>query len=100
MVPIQLADVMVVVTLCAVLCSWLAVRRQNTRRERAAVEAIERLRGSVDYDLFSNVVAVDLGECTRFTDAGLEHLQALNHVQRVYLYKTQVTDAGLNNIER
>src|SRR5437868_11218571 len=50
-VQFGLATLLVFVTLCAIVCSWLAVRIQQARRQAEVVAAIkERLFGCVYYD--------------------------------------------------
>ena len=46
----SLRTLMVVVTLCAIACSWLAVKLRQAEQQRKAVAAIERLGGQVIYD--------------------------------------------------
>ena len=71
----SLRTLLVIVTLCAVLCSWLAVRMQQAKRERKAAAAIEDACGQVGWsepsgpawlrtllgdDLFHHVDSVEL----------------------------------------
>jgi hypothetical protein len=46
----SLRTLMIFVTLFAVACSWFAVKMQQARRQREAVEAIVKLGGKVMYD--------------------------------------------------
>jgi hypothetical protein len=43
----SLRTLLVFVTLCAIPCSWLAVKMQQAKRQREAVVAIEKLGGFV-----------------------------------------------------
>ena len=45
----RLRTLMVFVTLCAVVCSWFAVKMQQARRQREAVEAIQNAGGTARY---------------------------------------------------
>ena len=46
----SLRTLLVFVTLCAIACSWLAVKMQQAKRQREAVAVIEKLGGWVMYD--------------------------------------------------
>ena len=46
----SLRTLLVVVTLFAVLCSWLAVEIQRIQRQQKAVAAILKMGGQVEYD--------------------------------------------------
>jgi hypothetical protein len=97
----SLRALLVFVTVCAIPCSWAAVRRKNEEREMAAVDAIRSLGGrrDVDYDLFSNVVEADFGENRKVTDMELQHLKGLSHLRQLLLFKTRITDAGLDHLK-
>lgn len=57
------------VTLFAIVCSWFAVKLQQAKRQREAVEALLQLGGYVGYDhpFWYNVVIME-------TDSTLQHL--------------------------
>jgi hypothetical protein len=95
----SLGGLLAVVTLCAIPCSWLAVRRENSRRETAAVSAIRHQGGYVERDIFENIEVVDLSYKRGVIDAGLKYLARLIHLQTLYLSDTEVTDSGLVHIE-
>ncbi len=46
----SLRTLLIFVTLFAIACSWFAVKMQQARKQREAVEAIEKLGGWVIYD--------------------------------------------------
>ncbi|MGD0382246.1 MAG: hypothetical protein ABSA77_01915 [Thermoguttaceae bacterium] len=46
----SLRTLMIVVTLFAVVCSWFAVKMQQARRQREAVEELLKFDGYVGYD--------------------------------------------------
>jgi hypothetical protein len=109
----SLRSLLVVVTLCAFLSSWLAVKLRQAKRERAAAAALEELGGEVLWskpsgpiwlrnllgdDLFSHVETVDLTG-TKITDAGLENLKSLSQLQSLVLWATKVTDSGLESVK-
>jgi hypothetical protein len=116
----SLRMLLVVVTLCAVSCSWLAVKLRQARRQREIVAAIEKLGGDVRYDewfgrdsdqptrspapvwlhnwlgddFFRTVTVVDFrGNAIGNEDLG--HLKSLPHLQSVLVSNTFVTDEGL-----
>jgi hypothetical protein len=113
----SLRTLLVFVTLCALACSWLAVKMRRAERQRAAATAVlEKLeRGGVHWDerasqwprwlrrvlgddFFNSVVEVDLHE-TGVSDAELEHLEGLDQLQTLRLYGTNVSDAGLEHLK-
>ena len=110
------------VTLCALPCSWFAVKMQEARRQRESVEAIRKLGGQVRYDYeitearnpappgpawLRDLVGIDfvanIGDVvlckTQVTDAGLSHLDRLTKLQALWLHDTNVTDAGLEHLK-
>ncbi|MGA2032903.1 MAG: hypothetical protein ABSG68_11635 [Thermoguttaceae bacterium] len=104
---------LVFVTLWAIACSWLAVKKKQARRQREAAAAFEKLGGSVTWskpsgpawlrgllgdDFLRTVLYVDLGN-TRLTDADLESLTKLKQLQELGLQKTGITDVGLVNLK-
>jgi hypothetical protein len=105
--------------LFAIACSWFTVRMQQAKRQREAVEGIEKLFGSVWYDyeerkveppgpawlrnllggdFFSQVVGVNL-HSAHVTDADLKYLKGLTQLIRLDLGNHPITDAGLENLE-
>ena len=124
----RLRTLMVFVTLCAVACSWFAVKLQQARRQREAVEAIREAGGHVTYDYeidadgsriqspeppgpawLRKTLGVDFFSDVRcvyfyalwsgFGDDGMEHLKELPSLQELYLSHTQVGDAGLEHLK-
>lgn len=64
------------------------------------VAEIEKCGGKVERDGNASdgpVILVDLRD-TKVTDAGLEHLSGLSHLQTLALVNTDVTDAGLGHL--
>ena len=96
----------------AVPCSWLAVKRQQVKREREAAAAFETLGGDVlwslsgprwmrsvvGYDLFSQLCYVHL-KGTQITDGELENIKGLSQLRELDLYRTGITDRGLENLK-
>ncbi len=105
--------------------SWLSVVLKKAREQGAAVESITKLGGEVHYDyeadptqvrmpdpklsvrswlrkslgddFFADVISVYYrgGEVT---DAGLEYLKGLTHLQYLGLINTRVTDEGMDRL--
>jgi hypothetical protein len=119
----SLRTLMVLVTLCAFACSWLAVKMQQARKQREAVETIQKLGGVVQYlhetgttttrgrppgpawlrkilgdDFFAYVVQVYLAD-TQITDDCLEHLRGMSQLTVLFLDNTNITDAGLKHLD-
>jgi hypothetical protein len=107
-----LRSLLIVVTLCAIPCSWLAVRLQ---RERAAAADIIKLGGFVIWhrnsfgplwlrhlvgdDCFQCVICVDF-RLTQVTDEKLENLKRLDRLEQLDLFGNyQVTDVGLDHLK-
>ncbi len=113
---------MIFVTLFAIACSWFAVKMQQARRQREAVEAIQKLGGAAYYDyqfvewdvplrtteppepawlrklvgddFFADVVAVLLTGMG-VTDASLNNIKKLPQLRQLDLYNTNITDSGM-----
>jgi hypothetical protein len=122
----SLRTLMIFVTMFAVMCSWFAVKMQQARRQREAVEAIQRIGGLVEYDYEMAPYTGTLADCPRrgplwlrtlfgddffsdvvyvifmqanVTEADLEHLKALPRLQQLFLNNPQVTDAYLERLK-
>lgn len=117
----SIRSLLILITLCAIPCSWVAVMKQETKREREAAAEIEKLRGTVKWskpsepmwlrnllgdDFFSTVEAVggnsiSILDClseVEVTDAWFEHLEALKQLKVLHLYGPEVSDAGLQHL--
>ena len=107
----SLRTLLVVVTLCAIFCSWLAVKLQQAKREREAAAAITELGGEVRWwsrpsrpewlrkllggDLFMRVEEVQV---SGDTDQDWQNLKALSQLRVLYLDGTNITDKRLENL--
>ena len=96
----SLRALLVFVTLCALACSWLAVKLREVKREEAAAAAIEKAGGFVGWDessagpawlrgvlgehFFAHVEDVAFSR-VEVTDSTLEPLDAMNHLQELAL---------------
>ncbi len=142
----SLRTLLIIVTLFAVACSWFTVKMRQAKRQREAVEAFSKLGGTIAYDyqldafghfmqgtkppgptwlrkflgddFFCTVVdAVPKNDTSililkdfsriqylylfnsQVTDAGLENLKGLTQLKELYVNSTEVTDAGLEHIK-
>jgi len=110
----SLRTLLEVVTLCALPCSWLAVKLLQAEQQREAVASIEKLGGVVFYsrpsgppwlrsvlgnDFFDHVESVNLFSNPQITNADLKHLKRLNQLTWLGLQFNQVTDTGLENLK-
>jgi hypothetical protein len=118
-----LRTLLIVVTLFAIPCSWLAVKKNQAKRTRDAVEIIKKLGGSAHFDyehayykgaddrrpsislVFSddylcvNVVWISFSDNNRVKDADLKYLEGMELLWTLYLDHTQITDVGLKHLE-
>ena len=99
--------------------SWVAVKIDRARRQERAVEEIEKLGGYVMYDyvfqggvppgpawlrslwgenILATVVVVNF-DCSRVSEAGLEHLKGLTKLEGLVLNNTEASDAWLKHLE-
>jgi hypothetical protein len=101
----RLRSLFVLTTLVAIGCSWLAVMRQEQRKQGAAAKAIERAGGTVRSegtwlgkllrdDSLVRVTFVNLSGHS-VTDDVLVHLEGLRQLYALDLSGTKVTDGGL-----
>jgi hypothetical protein len=109
----SLRTLFLLMLLVSIGMSWVAVKKQQGRREREVAAAIEKMGGYVAWsplsqpqwlrrllgdDFFCSVYTVSLYR-TDITDAGLEHLKALRQLIGLTLSETQVTDASLVHLK-
>ena len=107
----SLRTLLVVLTLGAIICSWLAVKLQQAKREREAAAAITELGGKMRWyaepsrpewlrkllggDLFMRVEEVQV---SGDTDQDWQNLKALSRLRVLDLDGTNITDKGLENL--
>jgi hypothetical protein len=121
----SLRTLLVFVLLVSIGMSWFAARMTKARRQKKAVQAIERAGGMVSYDyqgdgpfgdphaqppvlkwarellgddFFCDVVMVAIVADKDFDDQA-SHLKALAGIKTLVLTGSQVTDAGLKHME-
>jgi predicted negative regulator of RcsB-dependent stress response len=105
----------VMVLLCLGPGGYVAYEQNKVRREKEAVEAIEKLGGVVSYgrsasarsamlqqvlgdDTIGTVESVDFWNPSQVTDDDVAHLAQLPRLKHLNLTDTQVTDAGLKHL--
>ena len=118
----SLRSLFVLMTLVACACSWYAYEMNEATKRRAAIEEIEKLRGSVYYYDFSRsgegkppgrlswlrtlhgdehlgkAVRVDLLG-VKITDTGLANLSVLTDLVYIELEGTPISNDGLVNLK-
>jgi hypothetical protein len=121
----SLRALLLVVTLFAFLCSWLGVKIHQAKKQRKAVEALQKLGAGVLYDYqldayvqnnpipqqpahpwLKNLLGEDLflsvdyiGVPKNFNDDGLQYLDAIPNIETISFSESQITDAGLDRIK-
>jgi hypothetical protein len=111
----SLRTLFVLVTLCAIACSWLGVRLKQARREREIAAEFQKLGGEVGWSrskglywlqtlLTANpsehVESISLTFCRRLVgDAEIADLHELYWLNDISLNATSITDKGLANVK-
>ena len=122
----SIRSLLALAVLVAIPCSWLAVERKQANKQRHIVADIKSAGGAVQYDwevvwngilvsheqalgpawlvdlLGSDFFGVPVGaylDNTAATEATLEHVAGLTHLQVLLLSNTQVTDRGLKTLQ-
>ncbi len=121
-----LRTMLVFVTLCAVVCSWLTVRIKQARRQAEEIAAIKEKHGSASYhwetasiermaelvpappgpERLRKLLGIDFFGIVEHlyvptpptTDAELEHLTVLRRLKRLGLCGDNVSDAHLSHL--
>ncbi len=111
----SLRTLVIAVTLFAFACSWFAVKMQQAKRQKDAVDKIRALGGYVDYcdlahkhymwagrrllgiDFVSGVRQIEF-ESYQVTDDDLECLKDLTGIVQISLCTASITDVGLRHI--
>ena len=109
----SLRTLLVVMLWASIGMSWVGVKIWQAKREREAVETIQKFGGGVNWhklsgpkwlqllvgvDIFNNVRIVNIAG-TKVNDAGLESLKCLPQLQWLDLGYTQITDADLEHLQ-
>ncbi len=103
--------------LCLGPGGYVAYEQQKARRQREAVETLQKLGGDIDFgsdetgfrrspgmrwllgdERFGAVQRVDLRTCPRITDADLSLLKLLPQLQTLDITDQRVTDAGIEQL--
>jgi hypothetical protein len=108
----SIRSLLVFMLLCAVVCSWFAVRMNEAKGQREAVAAIRARGVYVEYPESSapawlvNSLGVEFFEGISFADCpfafddeDMVYLSGLANLEVLYLVRTQVTDSGLEHLK-
>ena len=109
------------VLICSMACSWVAVKIEQGKRQREAVNVFRRFPGIITYDyqhhgqpgpanrpwscrllgddLAANIDFVCLGCDKRFTDDTLAHVESLPRLRVLRIGGAAVTDCGLRRLK-
>ena len=110
----RLRTLLIVVLVLSLSLSWFATRLERARRQREAVEAIQKWSDTVSYeptgpsapdwacailgyDFFIDVVNVSVGP--GFGDDEAKYLKGLPKLRALSLSYTEITDAGLKHLD-
>lgn len=121
-----LRSLLAMVLLVAVACSWLGVKVEQARKQKAVVEALKRhcviveytwvydnrlsflaapgpapiwLRELLGEDFFHDVIEVKTCGDTGFRDDDLAYVAELTSLRSLMLFRDQVTDTGLEHLQ-
>jgi hypothetical protein len=109
----SLRTLLAFVTLCALLCSWYAVKKQQAKREQEAAVVFGNLGAYLEWsepsgpqwvrnclgdELFTSVSEIVLAE-TEVRDADLAYLHGLPQLETLSLFNTKISDTGLENLK-
>ena len=120
----SLRTLLLAVTVCAVACSWFAVRKLRASRQRAAIEALgDRVWVVYDYELDAGGLRIEgvqppgpawlrnlLGNdffadaaavwgSTDFDDDDMAHLKGFPRLRYLNVFNSRLTDAGLAHLK-
>ena len=119
-VQYSLRNLLAVVLLFSIPCSFTAVKYQAAKRQSEAVKTIRGLGGAILYDhesgrsnhtgsawlrsvfgddLFANVTDVSLWDVEQVTDADLENLKRLPQLEALAIGGTKITDASMVHLK-
>jgi hypothetical protein len=107
----SLRTLLIVVTICAIPCSWLAVKIKHFKQQQKAVAAINKLGGWAawsersEFEWSLSLIADDVFQTVRqagfqrATDADLEYLDSFDGLEELYIENSTVTDSGLEHLK-
>ncbi len=96
----SLRTLLVFVTLCAILCSWVGEGIRQAEREKTAERAISPLGAHVQFnlgelDFFDCAVSAEFSNPEKIGDKELEYVKEFRWLRHLDLANTKVTDKGL-----
>lgn len=107
----SIRSLLLLMLLTSLVLSWVAVKRQETKRQQAVAEVISKLGGTVLWDvwdgseshptrIFSEVNCVDFRSGTHVADAALERLKEFPALTELGFTGSDISDAQLEYLEK
>ena len=95
----RLRTLLIAILVLSVPLSWCAWRMERARRQREAVEMIERSGATFLYDEDTNTVCEVTFLNFHLTDADLKHLERLPSLRSIAVFGCDISDTGLEHLK-
>lgn len=95
-----LRALLLAITACAIVLAWVTVSARQAQRQREAALRFMELGATLGYDQGDrgNVTLIAFSDYTNLCDEDLTGLDALPHLQTLWLNVSHVTDQGLSHL--
>lgn len=95
-----LRALLLAITACVIVMAWLTVSARQAQRQREAALRFMELGATLGYSQGDrgNVTLIAFSDYTDLSDEDLMRLDALPHLQTLWLNVSQVTDQGLSHL--